>query len=711
MARSFEFKNRNIKLSGPKGPNEIQFLKGEVRDGLSKLTEVTVEFMSDKSTTKPEDFLGERFSIAIDLEDDSKRYFAGFCTTIEYGGYHLGLHRFIAELRPWLWFLTRVEDHRIFQEKTVVEIIQEVLTDHGFSGDIENKLNGTYPTRVYCVQYRETDFAFISRLMEEEGIYYFFDEKESATKMVLCDGISSHSDLPGAELLDFFEPDNDFRRDDDHIWRVTSNENVRSGKVTLNEYEFEKPKADQKKVKELPSGDHSHKKYEIYRYPGHIREPMDGDTIVRVRMEAEKAKHRRFNAEGNVRRMAVGGLFTLQEHYVSDYNKQFLVLEATHILQSQEMIDTLREERQSQKAPNEPDADGTEINYDTYRSSFEVMRDDVQFRAPLVTPWPEIAGLQTATVTGPSGEEIHTDKYGRIKVQFHWDRDGQNDEKTTCWVRVAMPWTGKKWGMISIPRIGNEVVIQFEEGDPDRPICTGMIYNADNMPPYALPDNKTQTGIVTRSSKSGSSDTFNELIFEDKKDAEFVRLQSERDYKETIKNNAEITIGLEHQDPGDLTQTIYHTKTEKIQTGDHIFKVEKGNQNVFVKTDHDCTIEGKSTTEITGDTVMTVSQGDYTQTVSSGNVTRKVEGGSETHTISTGNWTVEVSSGSISIEAAMEISLQVGGSSIVIDPSGITIAGPMITVSGDATVDVGSPSTTVSGDGLLTLSGGSTMIN
>jgi type VI secretion system secreted protein VgrG len=274
-----------------------------------------------------------------------------------------------------------------------------------------------------------------------------------------------------------------------------------------------------------------------------------------------------------------------------------------------------------------------------------------------------------------------------------------------------MPWTGKNWGMVSIPRIGQEVAIQFEEGDPDRPICTGMLYNADTMPPYALPANMTQTGIKTRSTKEGGADNYNELVFEDKKDSEFIRFHSEKDYFQTVENNSEITIGVDKKDPGDLTQTIYHTKTETIQTGDHIFKVDTGNQEIFVKTDHTETIEGKSTETITGDTATTIKTGNYTQTIKAGNVTRKVDTGNEAVTVKTGNYALKTTAGKTSITAGMEIKLTVGANSIKIDNSGITISGVMVNIKGTATADVKSPATTVSGDAILTLKGGVTMIN
>lgn len=263
-------------------------------------------------------------------------------------------------------------------------------------------------------------------------------------------------------------------------------------------------------------------------------------------------------------------------------------------------------------------------------------------------------------MTGPSGEEIYTDQYGRIKVQFPWDRDGQNDEHTTCWVRVVTPWSGKAWGMIAVPRIGQEVVIQFEDGDPDRPICTGMLYNADTMPPYALPDNMTQSGVKTNSSKGGGG--FNELMFEDKKDKELVRLQSEKDYVEIIKNNATITIGLEKKDPGDLTMTVQNSRTETIKKGDLTLTVETGNEKRDIKTDRTEKIGANAKQEVGGNKETKVTGNQKTDVT--GNKTEDV----------TGSFTSKVMQ-SISIESMVEIELKVGASSIKLDHSGITIKG------------------------------------
>jgi type VI secretion system secreted protein VgrG len=719
-----ELKNRSIILEGSYSPKPVMFKNARVTEGLSQVTEITVEFLSSKQDIDIGDFVGKTMSIAIDDADEEKRYFSGTCVSVEHIGVYQGMAHFVAEVRSWLWMLNRTRENRIFQDKSVLDIITEVIGDYGFSSDVKKKTTATYKKREYCVQYRETDFDFISRLMEEEGIYYFFIQDEKKEKMVLADSVSAHE--PNKEKdVEFHYREANYRRRADHVFEWNEAARITTGKVTIDDYDFEKPKSDLKAVNAIPKGKHSYKSYEDYDYPGHIRTAGTGDTVARVRMESLAVKHAVSRGVCNVRTFGVGQTFKLKEHPRKANNDEYLIIQATHHLQ----IETDYEDDETSLPLIDNRIPVDERNKDTYRCFFDVIPKKVPFRAPQVTEWPEIVGMQTAMVTGPSGDEIYTDKYGRIKVQFHWDRLGKKDEKTTCFVRCVMPWTGKNWGMISIPRIGQEVAIQFEEGDPDRPVCTGMLYNADTMPPYTLPGNMTQTGIKTRSSKSGGTDNFNELVFEDKKDAEFVRMQSEKDYTQIIKNNAEIFIGLEKKDEGNLTQTIHNHKIETLKEGDHVFTVEKGNEEIFIKTDRTDVVEGKSTQTITGDTTQTVTEGnfeqtieqgnhthtistgDYSQTVETGDSTREVSSGDDTHTISMGDMTVDVSSGSVSITAGVEICLTVGGNSITIDNSGITIAGTMITVEGDATVDIGSPATTVAADGILTLDGGTTMIN
>jgi len=346
---------------------------------------------------------------------------------------------------------------------------------------------------------------------------------------------------------------------------------------------------------------------------------------------------------------------------------------------------------------------------ENYGMEFEVIPKDVQYRAPKVTPWPEIVGIQTAVVTGPSGDEIYTDEYGRVKIQFHWDRLGKKDDKSSCFVRTMMPWTGKNWGMIAIPRIGQEVVVQFEEGNPDRPLVIGMLYNADTMPPYALPANATQSGVKTNSSKGGSG--FNELMFEDKKNSELVRFQAETNYQQIVKNNAEITIGSAKKDDGDMTLTVHNDLTETVTDGNHKFTVEKGKQDIAIKEDKTEKIEGKSTLTVTKDMITNVEQGNVKETIKMGNVTRTLNMGNETNTLKVGNLKTETKVGKITLKALQGIDLLCGASKIKMTPASIKIESVMVQVDAKAMVQIKGALGQVQSQGPLIIKGLPTMIN
>lgn len=707
------FKNRSVRMKTVLPDGVVSLKNARVEEGLSRLTETRIEFLSSDRQLDLQKILGTKITLEVDGEDD-RHGFSGTCVSAEYVGLYQGLLHIVAEVRPWLWFLTRTRNSRIFQEVSAHDIIKTVLGDHGFSSDLTDKVQGSYVTRTYCVQYRESDFDFISRLMEEEGMYYYFQQVGDKEKLVLCDDVSAHSPIPNNAEIDFHFAEAQYRRRHDHVFEWSEATHLTSGKVTLDDFNFETPRSELKTTKAIPKGQHSFKSFEIYDHPGHYMTTGHGDARSRVKMQAEAVRHMKSQGIGNVRGLRAGWTFKLKGHdrVGKVAPNDFLITDAVHLLQ-------IESDYEDEETATSPFRNGARTNAeafrpdnrDTYRCEFRVIPKKEPFRAPQATPWPEVSGLQTAIVTGPAGEEIHTDEFGRIKVQFHWDREGKKDEKTSCWVRCVMPWTGKNWGMIHIPRIGQEVAIQFEEGDPDRPICTGMLYNGDTRPPYALPANMTQSGIVTRSSKSGSASTFNELIFEDKKDAEFVRMQSEKDYKQTIKNNAEITIGLEKKDKGDLTQTIHRHKTETLNTGDHTFTVKDGNQTIAIKKDHDETIQGKATQTITGNNVQTVKQGNYTQTIKMGNVTRSVDMGNEKHTLKLGNYSLKTSVGATTIEALQKIELKCGMSKITMTPTQITIESLMVDVKATTVMNVKGLMTTVSANAIMTVKGSLTMIN
>lgn len=664
MADKAILENRKLRMKGPLPETQMFIKAARVCEGMSKLTETTVDFMSPDKKLDLGKVVGKPITVKMmtgDDDSDTWREFVGTCIEAQYIGLHEGYGYYSLEVRPWLWFLTRNRNNRIFQDLNAIDIIKKIFGDHGFS-DFTVQVNRTPDARIYTVQYNESDYDFICRLMEEEGVYFFSTVKNSVDHLMIVDDIGAHSPVKDAASIKFFLREAEYRRNEDHVFEWRGAEAVTSGKVTLNDWNFEKPKADLKTAKAMPKGNHGHKSYELYRYPGHYRETALGDIYARIEMEANAAEFQTRHGVGNVRTLATGATFKLTDHFRDGENQDYLILSGIHLMQIEpDAEDESQEIQDNDKVPHTIKFE--KENHDAYRCTFSALPKNTPFRAKRSMPWPRIPGILIAKVTGPSGEEIYTDKYGRIKVQFPWDRDGKNDENTTCWVRVTTPWSGKNWGMVHIPRIGQEVVIQFEDGDPDRPICTGMLYNADTMPPYGLPDNMTQSGIKTNSSKGGGG--FNELMMEDKKDEELVRLQSEKDYVEIIKNNATITIGMEKKDPGDLTQTIYANKTETIKTGDMTFTVEKGNEIRHVETDQTQTIGGNQTEEVTGNVAVSVT-GDQTHDTK----------GKFTETV-TGAFKSTVT-GSITIESMQKIELKVGGNSITIDQAGITIKGIMI---------------------------------
>jgi type VI secretion system secreted protein VgrG len=331
-----------------------------------------------------------------------------------------------------------------------------------------------------------------------------------------------------------------------------------------------------------------------------------------------------------------------------------------------------------------------------YECSFTAIRATQPFRPKRITPVPFVQGPQTAMVVGKDGEEIWTDKYGRIKVQFHWEREGKKNETSSCWLRVAYPVAGKSWGWVSLPRIGQEVVVSFLEGNPDRPLITGSVYNGANMPPYDLPANQTQSGIKSRSSKSGVADNFNEIRFEDKKDSEEVYVHAEKDFNCIVENNETRQIGVVKKDKGDQTIEIQNDRTITLNEGNDTLHIKKGNRESNIDV---------------GNHTLNVKQGNHLENVDQGNATLNVKQGNNNINISMGDYILKVDAGNAKITAVQSIELKVGGSSIKMDPSSITIKAPMITIQADGMLEAKSPMTTVKGDGMLTLKGGITLIN
>ncbi|MEM9048518.1 MAG: type VI secretion system tip protein TssI/VgrG [Pseudomonadota bacterium] len=601
-AKDVVLKNRAQRLRTVLGADKTFLVRAEIKEGLSTLSDIDVQFLANDINLDIGKIVGQQVTIEMDYatneaKDTVKtRYFHGWCIECAYEDTMGGLALFRAELRPWFWFLTRTRNCRIFQNKSVVDILKQVLGDHGFSSSIKTKLNASYKQREYTVQYRESDFDFLSRLMEEAGIYWYTEHDKTKETLVFADGPQAHQALTDAASVDFIEPEEGFssyRRSKNHLYEFSIGETVQPGKVSLRDYDFLNPRSDLTAFINNPLGSHPRNKFEQYDYPGSYTAVADGRQLAQVRHEVMEAEHIRARAVGNVPTMAAGGKFALKGHDRRDVLGEHVVITCRHFLQVEVADD------KKGKATSALDA---LLNFEdiaeTYRHEIVVQKASTQYRAPQVTPWPQIPGIQTATVTGKKGEEIHTNQWGCVLVQFHWDRLGKNDENTTCFIRCAVPWSGEDWGWQSVPRIGQEVVVQFEDGDPDKPLITGMLYNGNKKPAEAWPDSMTMTGLRTRSTKKGG-DGYHELMFEDLKGSEFVRFQCQKDYFGLIKNRSVEVVGFEKMADGDKQKAVDGGLYEKIKSdfvteiteGDHTEKVMQGNQLLEVKRDRTVTVD------------------------------------------------------------------------------------------------------------------------
>jgi type VI secretion system secreted protein VgrG len=548
-------KNRPIQITTPLGEDVLLFYRMNGIERLSEPFEYQLELLSTKDSIAAEQILGEAITVHVDLADGSKRHFNGHVARFGQFGTKGSFACYRATVRPWLWFLTRAANCRIFQHKTVPDIIKQVFRDQGFS-NFKEKLSGSYSSRDYCVQYRESDFNFVNRLMEEEGIYYFFSHESGKHDLVLSDSVSAHDKVPGYEKIPYHQEEglaDRTRKDHIHEWEIASE--VQSGVYALTDYDFKKPKAGLL-VKSSVTRQHSHASYECFDYPGEYMEMGDGEQLVRHRIEELQAQYEACEGKCKARGLAVGALFALTEHPLQHQNREYLVVSASYSLHLDEYLSSIN--------PSD--------SVKTFTCGFRAMDRTVPFHPPRVTPRPTVGGPQTAVVVGPSGEEIYVDKYGRVKVQFHWDRYGTGDENSSCWVRVSHPWAGKQWGMISHPRIGQEVIVDFLEGDPDQPIITGRVYNAFQMPPYDLPANMTQSGIKSRSTKGGGTDNFNEFRFEDKKGSELIFLHAEKDQSIEVENDEGHWVGHDRQKTIDRNETTHvkHDRTETVDNNETI---------------------------------------------------------------------------------------------------------------------------------------------
>ena len=561
---------------------DIRVQAFEGTEQLGRPFEYSVELLSEDDALDLEKQLGQPLTVAIVTRNDELRHFSGIVSHVSYTGPKAHRSSYVAVLRPWIWFLNHASDNRIFQNMDVPEILAEVFSGHGFSA--KKSLSGSYRKREYCVQYGETDFDFASRLMEEEGIYYFFEHKKDGHDLVLADSPNAHADFPEYKEVQFFPPDAQFSRDEDHIDHWQLEHQVETTKIALDSYNYETPDTNLKaQVESSAKRDHGESGREMYEYGTLYPVQADGETTAKVMVEEQQAAFEVGSGGGDVLGIASGFTFELAGYPREDQNRKYLVVSARFGLQNSDP---------------ETGAAGAGASFTCF---FRAIPEQTQYRPSRITPKSRVKGPQTAVVVGPSGEEIYTDKYGRVKVQFHWDRKGKNDEKSSCWCRVSTALAGQNFGMIVIPRIGHEVIVDFLEGDPDQPIVVGSVYNDNNKPPYSLPDNMTQSGIKTRSSQKGTPKNFNELRFEDKKDKEEVFLHAETNMKRVVKNNDVLEVGLVKKDKGDQEITIQNDRTVTLNEGNDSLTVTEGDQAVDITAGNQDVNVGKKITIKAGD--------------------------------------------------------------------------------------------------------------
>ena len=517
--------------------DDLRFESMTATQAVSALDAIEVTLVSSKADIAAEKLLGEAASVELLLRDGAKRRFNGIVARFGIGRSDRERHyRYHATLRPWLWFLTRTSDCRIFQDMTVPEIVEKVFGDHGAIANFEFNLFGSYRKRVYCVQYRESDYQFVARLLEEEGIFWFFEHGEGTHKLKLVDDIGSLGPAAGAETLPYQALAGAAPPEADYVSHWSSTREVRTGKSAFTSYDFERPST-ALLVEQVHARQHALDDYEQFDFEGDYTQKADGQHIADVRLDEQQARFERLSGSTNARALAVGHLFKLERHPRADQNAEYLCAQlnvSAHVT---------------------PDESGD----GDFQCQFTAAPSSQAFRPERCTPKPTVLGPQTAMVVGPAGEEIFTDKYGRVKVQFHWDRYGKQNEKSSCWVRVSTPWAGNSFGFIQIPRIGQEVVVDFLEGDPDQPLITGRVYNAEHMPPWELPANATQSGVLSRSSKGGTYGNANAIRFEDKKGSEQLWIHAEKNMDIEVEHDETRWVGH------DCTKTIDHDETTHVK--------------------------------------------------------------------------------------------------------------------------------------------------
>ncbi len=617
--------SRIFNIKSPLG-KDLTFRSMKYTEGISRLFTIELELRSRRPDIDPVEVLGKSIGVAQNLANDKVRHFSGYCASFKaLGAVGSSLYAYQMTLRPWLWFLSLQVNSRIFTKLSIPDILKKVFNEEKTAKFDPPAFSETYDAWEYCVQYRESTLNFVQRLMEQEGIYYYFEHTEGAHTLVLCDSQQKQKPIEGEASVRFSPPDRIVQAGIEHVSDWAQTRSLQTGRFSMTDYNPINPSAElgsTQLARRPTKADKSD--YEAFDYPGEYDTAAEGKRYAQARIEELQVPREVYSGSGRLHQVSAGRKFTLTNHPVKALNQEYCLLQVDLNF-------------------TESDEEAGAGSENSFEFNFTAMPSEQQFRPPRITPKPLIHGIQTAFVVGKEGEEIYTDEYGRVKVKFHWDRAPETNEESSCWIRVATPWASSGFGFSALPRVGDEVVVTFLEGDPDLPLITGSVYNKQHVNPYSMPGSKTQSGIRSRSSKGGGQDNFNELKFEDKKGSEFLSVQAEKDLFKVVKNdqvehvkaNQHLTVGANE----------FHKVGKKFhfETGSDAMIKVGGTQSVQANQD----------------------------IMSKAGLSFNVEAGNEIHL---------KANAMIVLEASAGITLKVGGSFVSVTPAGVFIQGPMVMI-------------------------------
>lgn len=632
---------RTVELSSPLG-RALEFGRASLSEALSQPFELRLEVTSRRADIRPEELLGQRIGLKMRIDAEHDRYLHGYCAEFSLAQAREGRASYALVVRPWTWFLTLRTDCRLYQRRSVLDVVEDVLGRAKGLGTYEIRVASRARYRAWDgpwdgmnVQFRESDFNFVSRLLEQEGLYYFFEHDSSDHVLVIADDRSAHRPPAGQPKWRFVDDLGGAVARADAVTGWSFQQEVVSGAVALGDYDFRRPATVLRARRRPPSPPgHPLDDLEAYDFPGDFDDAAEGDQYAGLRIDALHAEAQLYRGSAFTRRLTAGHLLRLEGHPRKDLNGEFLVLSTDFSIQDL----------------------GTEsgaISSSDTECSFLAMRADRQYRPARRTPRPAVQGTLIGVVCGPEGEEIHTDRFGRVKVRFPWDRHGKGDATASGWIRVASPWANSGFGFFAVPRIGSEVLVTFVDGDPDRPIVTGCVYNGDNPPPYACASTPEVSGLRSRSSKGAAADNFNELRFDDTRGKELVFLQAERDWQVRVRNDRLLHVARDdHASIGGARYASTAKDDHLGVGGDRVLDVKgalhaRSGQGAFVKAGQQIALDA----------------------------------GTEVH-VKAGTKLV--------LEASSTITLKVGGNFVSIGPQGIDIKGSMIRINSGGAAQSGS---------------------